>query len=365
MIIPSNRAPILSVATNLGGSNNIIPVSQYAVTHGHQVSVAASEITLNQFRLNSFEPLQLFEPTVEPTECNFDLLRFGAFLLGTTRFPGPENFFMQAAVAHRIPVTVVVDERYRFLDRFRLTKGGHCFPSAICVIDEYSRDLAIEEGVPEGIIHVTGSPAIENISRKITKSLTNESLRWPGDSEPRTRILFVSESHSEDYGESFDSPGRHGEYLGYTELDVRKDIFKAINDLLGRFSVIEKLHPDSSKVPEPLENEKVKWNVVKTDQSIHQFIQKADIVIGMRSFALLEAAVVGATTISYQPNLVGRNNCAAANLDFVKTALNLSDLKELISDAFKKESTSSIANNMCSFSVGSTERVFKTVLRSI
>ena len=35
---------------------------------------------------------------------------------------------MKIASKNNISATVVMDERYRFLDRFRLNNGNYCFP---------------------------------------------------------------------------------------------------------------------------------------------------------------------------------------------------------------------------------------------
>ena len=44
----------------------------------------------------------------------------------------------------------------------RLSNGNYCFPNKICVMDDECMKIATQEGVPKSIIHVTGSPAIEN-----------------------------------------------------------------------------------------------------------------------------------------------------------------------------------------------------------
>lgn len=356
---------LLCVATNMGGVNNVIPICERALAVGHSASIVASEITAGRFRSSGLEPLQFFNPALEPEYCSFELDHFNAFVLGTTRFPGPENFFIQAGVEKNIPVIVLMDERYRFIDRFRLTKGGYCFPDALCVMDSFSRNLAIEEGVPKDIVHVTGSPSIELLSRKYAVCEAESTGDWPESSKGSFRILFVSESHSEDYGDAPNRSGMHGDYLGYTELDVRADLFNVLLGLTGRFDVVEKLHPDSDLIPEPFVNPTVQWTVVKNDIPLHRLITAADLVVGMRSFVLLESAVMGARVISYQPNLIGRNDCAAVNLGFVSHVGHQLKLHDLIRDAMMNSSDGAKAIEANFLFEGATKRVFEVIMKSI
>ena len=358
-------AELLCVATNLGGVNNVIPICERALESGHSLSVVASELTSDRFRSSGLEPMQLFSPEVQPDGCNIELNRYDAFILGTTRFTGPENFFMLAGAEKQIPVIVVMDERYRFLDRFRLMNGSYCFPNALCVMDSYSRNLAIEEGVPENIVHMTGSPAIESLGRKCVASGEEVTGDWPESSNGSFRILFVSESHYEDYGDAPERSGRHGAYLGYTELDVREDLFTVLQELSGRFDVVEKLHPDSRLVPEPFADPICRWTVIKNDIPLHRLITAADLVVGMRSFVLLEAVVMGARVISYQPNLKGRNDCAAVNMGFVTHVGQQSKLRGLIGEAVVNRSDSEDVVDLNLLFEGATKRVFEIIMKLI
>ena len=226
-------------------------------------------------------------------------------------------------------------------------------------MDDECIKIATQEGVPKSIIHVTGSPAIEELLRSLRTDIPVNSP-WPGNGKGR-RILFISESHSEDYGNSVEDPGEHGDFVGYTELTVREDLANILNSLGKEFDVVEKLHPDSLVVPNELNSPNVNWLVMKNDVLLHDLIRLSDLVVGMRSFALLESSLIGKPTISYQPNLIGKNNCAACNLGLAHGVTSYKQLKNLIENKLYKNNTINL-DNLKSSSTGAIERIFRLTL---
>jgi len=137
-------------------------------------------------------------------------------------------------------------------------------------------------------------------------------------------ITFLSETHSTDYGHD-DKGGPLGSYIGYTEKTVREDIFNILKNLNFKCIVIEKLHPNDLNVYDELGDEHIKWKTVKDVDSSELFLN-SDMVVGMRSVALLESVLFGCNTVSYQPNLKGEQVCTAVNLGHVQCCNEKTDL---------------------------------------
>ena len=104
--------------------------------------------------------------------------------------------------------------------------------------------------------------------------------------------------------------------------------------LLGLFSqaehptlLINKIHPagEMRDFQQPVQGN-VQLKVVK-NCNLSPLMFHSDLVVGMRSIALLEAALLGCPTISFQPGLIGEQRCTAVRLGLVPSAL---DEKEFV-----------------------------------
>ena len=70
---------LLIVATNLGGSNCIIPICKLAMNKGCDLTVIASNATVNRFIRAGFQPNYLLNPAIEPIKVDLNPEEFDFF----------------------------------------------------------------------------------------------------------------------------------------------------------------------------------------------------------------------------------------------------------------------------------------------
>ena len=146
-------------------------------------------------------------------------------------------------------------------------------------------------------------------------------------------VTFISETHAADYGTSPDSPGPLGPFIGYTEETVLDSVLNVLRELKSPVLLVEKLHPSaeinkrSLVIPENVDL----YSVRETD--LLALLWYSDIVIGMRSMALLEASILGCeAVVSFQPKLIGPERCTAVRLELVQKLESEEDLKSWLAN---------------------------------
>jgi predicted glycosyltransferase len=108
------------------------------------------------------------------------------------------------------------------------------------------------------------------------------------------------------------SSGSHGSFLGFHEDMVREDLVRILSKQ-SNVVVVEKLHP-SEQTKHPPKGMEACWHTVEGKEPVDPLLWYADVIVGMCSKTLLEAAMFGRRPISYQPNATNTNKCTAARL---------------------------------------------------
>jgi len=93
-----------------------------------------------------------------------------------------------------------------------------------------------------------------------------------------------------------------------------------------RCAVVEKLHPGAVEMPPPPAGA-LAWQTVAR-APLWPLLWHADLVVGMKSMALLEAALMGHRPLSLQPNLQGADRCTAARLGLADRAATEDELAD-------------------------------------
>jgi hypothetical protein len=201
----------------------------------------------------------------------------------------------------------------------------------ICCPDEQAYQEAIEEGLPSAQLQVTGSPVFaatfdrQEKFRKISPK--RPSITCPSEAGPV--IVFLSEIiHQSSELHSPPELVKSGQSdPGYTEHSVREDLKDILKATFRTCTVIEKLHPSAQ--PETysvLASPGVDWRATQ-DADLDSLFWWADLVVGMRSAALIEARLLGTPTISFQPNLIGKNRCTAVRKRLIPCFSTKNDLQ--------------------------------------
>jgi hypothetical protein len=310
---------LIFCATDAGGARNVAPVAARAARLGLAMVVVASETT---------QPLFAEAGVAATLVADMDNLFTGhptALVCGTARPGALETRMLAAAAAHGLRSVAVLDEWYGFRLRFCDAAGQlGVWPTIICCPDAVALAGAVAEGLPADVLVATGSPALAATADRIAAMAAAAPARpecW--SDEQRPTLLFLSETHATDYGDGPGTRGPLGPWLGYCERDVRADLGAAT--ATGRWSVVEKLHPsDRSQPPPPLPGPEV-WQA-QARVPLWPLLWHAGGVVGMRSMGLLEAAMMGHRPLSYQPNLLGRDDCTAVRLGLADSARSVDDV---------------------------------------
>lgn len=244
-----------------------------------------------------------------------------AVICGTTRFISPDRMLIPLARATGVWTLVVFDEWFNYRYRFENpdTNEFEYLPDAIALQDKQAKEEAVLEGMPKEICYVTGSPALAELTKK-AQEFSNVPPDLPDflvDNDNRRIITFLSETHAADYGTCLDSPGPLGTFIGYTEDTVLESVLNVLERLKTPVVLVEKLHPSteihkpSLAIPENVDL----YSVRETD--LWSLLWYSDVIIGMRSMALLEAHIFGCETVSFQPGLTEPEHCTAVRLGLI------------------------------------------------
>jgi hypothetical protein len=314
---------VLAAAQEVGGANALAPVI-HELRRRHNLSV---EVLASGKAAMVFSGAGIQHRTVGDT--SHDKLRGllveiapRALLLGTAWGPSLDKALLRAAQGLKIPSLAVLDMWSNYRERFLAPASGEqLLPTKIAVMDKLAFDQAVEAGLPSSTLAITGQPYLETLAKRIKSQelaaqasllrqewlATAKRVQGAGDHppnpEPRTRlVLFASEAIARDFG-----PGS-SYYRGYTEVDALEGLVEALQEVECRTSLamrlVVKLHPEQS--PEsfhlgPLA--KRRGLILVSNQPPWPCILAADVVVGMTSMLLLESAIAGRPTLSFQPGV--------------------------------------------------------------
>ncbi|MEO8449706.1 MAG: hypothetical protein ABI647_07955 [Gemmatimonadota bacterium] len=284
---------ILSVAGDAGGTDAIAPVL---------AALAASPNTDVQVVAGPFAALSLRRAKVAATAVDGALPRFVAqawieesqpdlLLVGTSWGRARiEPAFVTAARSVGCPTLTVLDYWSNYRARFADETGALSnLTDTIAVMDEQAREEAIADGLPADRLVVTGAPHYEHLLT-ITDRIRGERIRDRYKIGANDRlVLFVSQPLEALYGSA----------LGYTEHDVLDLVSAAVPSLMppagGRTVFAVRRHPRE----EPTDYSHTIIDASGGDSL--DWILAADLVVGMNSAVLLQAALIGRPTVSVQP----------------------------------------------------------------
>ena len=202
-------------------------------------------------------------------------------------------------------------------------------PDVVCCPDEQALKEAVAEGLPAECLRITGSPALSSLVKKREAYHSDDSSRINefDRTYPRPFVTYISEELS-DRRPGVSSDNNKSENIShYDEKDIRNDILQALLDQYPCCTVFEKPHPRfESNVCLPISNENIHWLVIENEE-LQNLCWWSDIVIGTKSMGLLEAALLGTPTVSYQPDAYGNISCTAVRKGLIPCYHNTDDLK--------------------------------------
>lgn len=194
------------------------------------------------------------------------------------------------ATRHRgLRSVALIDHWTRFVERFTESAPFDRLPDVIAVMDDSVRSDLIALGCPTEQIAVTGQPALDDLlDGRMEDSMIARS-RW-GATRGERVLLFVSEPLEKDMGPS----------APFSEADVLAIVLRASGGLVDR--VVVRPHPREVLDTIAALVSTSPRAMLDTATPPSTAIAGADVVIGMGSIMLLEAAIAGLPVLSVQPS---------------------------------------------------------------
>ena len=246
-----------------------------------------------------------------------------------------EHLWRKAAIKENVKMISFIDHWTSYIERFSFN-NEIIFGDEVWVVNEIAKKEAIEAGIHEELITVSGNPyykKVKNFHPKISKEDFFNSLRL--DIHKKV-ILFVSD----DIKRSFPSDEKGNCVLGFDEYTVLSDIIiglKTIDTDLQDFQLVLKLHPksDVNKFKHLLSDMPQNLNVIAVKDcdslTINYF---SDYIIGMFSNMVIESCIMGKKILRVQTGQLFNDIMKFKNLRG-KVVIERDDLKGGINNFLK------------------------------
>ncbi|MGB8951794.1 MAG: hypothetical protein WCC06_03910 [Candidatus Aminicenantales bacterium] len=249
--------------------------------------------------------------------------RANVLLTGAGAYNQIEHTCRLAARANSIPGIAVLDYWFEYEARFHRTHDGttvESYPGIVCALDNLSREGLLAAGLKPEQVVVTGGPNLEETLHwwEDIDADRSAALRVKyGITASELSIVFFSEPYyTAPQGLPLTGPGGlfradGTPVFGYTASEILKMV---ITSLLSsslqaqrRVHLLVKPHPLEWQEALRLQAMQAQSEWLKTDflDEAHpkELMAASDVVIGMSSIALLEAALVGKLALSVQVGL--------------------------------------------------------------
>ncbi|MEK6556689.1 MAG: CDP-glycerol glycerophosphotransferase family protein [Candidatus Margulisiibacteriota bacterium] len=354
---------LLLFSRDPGGANTIIPLVQPLEQKGYSVSLYGKDISLRKYQdhgllgKNICETLERIEP-VEVTSflksLNVDLV-----LTGTSSDDFTEKYLWQSAQQLGIPSAAIIDQWMSYgmrFSRYGLSEYRQYaqkpsidfLPSRIFIMDKLAKNEAIAEGLPPDKLVVTGQPYFETLMKKASTIHPTGEIKSRHLIDPDTAlIVFASEPIMETYHDQEQSTCARG-YDQYSIFSALLDGLEEVHaNSLHKFVLLIRLHPKEKKdsINRILEERAMPFRVIVGDESEPFCLMKeSDLIVGMSSMFLIEAALLGRPILSVQIGLNQKDPFVLSRMGLTKTVLDKQSLGDQIKEALTK--TNTIAYNL-------------------
>jgi hypothetical protein len=293
---------VLACAGDAGGAEAIAPViTELRSRAGVEVEAWAYGPAIGIFERAGLQPVAVARDTSPfPSRT---IGRADAILLATS-VAGDEHEKALAAAAREagVPSVAVLDYWSAYGDRFGVV------PDRVAVIDERMAEGLAAAGVPADRIVVCGAPQHDALAELAPLDPARRAaLRAQAGAGPGDRlVLFASQPLRAQYGDA----------LGYDEATVLEALGAALASVPRPVRLVVRPHPrepDPARLPAGA--------VLVRDGERLDWVRAADLVCGMTTALLLEAALLRCVTLSLQPGLAG--------VDTLRVAVPVTDPQEV------------------------------------
>lgn len=229
---------------------------------------------------------------LDADKTSFNITGADLVFTGTSFGDSIEKRIITMAKAKNIPTISIIDFWTDYTPSFSDSETGNLkyLPDYILVVDEVMKKEMILNGFPPDKIFITGNPCFDSFSG-IIQSETNKDL-----------IAFFSQPFSEILKNSNKD---YKDYTKFDEVQVFEDIVKALEKIDLNKKIIINFHPRTKrfdKFDKIIKNSKLE---IKKEKKLYNknLIEKSEIIAGINSVVLFQAAMRGKKVLSYQPGL--------------------------------------------------------------
>lgn len=296
---------VLALAGDPGGARAIAPILRALQERGCKLVVFAYRQAVAVFAEEGVSCQLLDEPlSFANVQALFET-HSPQLLLTATSCNGLdfERLFWREARARAVPIFVQMDFWCNYRMRFENEAGMlENLPDQIGVMDTRAVREMVAEGFSLERLVITGQPAWDALlqwpieARRLARTRVRASL---GSDDGERLLVFVSQPLEAFHRETGDTrPLLFSEHRVLGEVLQILDLLRAEQPL----RVLIRPHPREKRAAlEAHAAAYAGWVYVSDDGDRHDVCAAADVVLGMHSVLLFEAALTGVPVVSYQP----------------------------------------------------------------
>ncbi|MBY0353729.1 hypothetical protein K2W90_05175 [Candidatus Babeliales bacterium] len=333
---------ILLFAHDPGGANTIIPLIDL-LKKKYEIVLFGKNMALKRYQEFGYSGKNIAAVISDFTQqAVTDFLSEempDVVVTGTSATDKTEKYLWRSCEKLTIPSCAILDQWMNYGVRFSaysidqieayLGHKTHAYvPSKICVMDDYAREQTLAEGIAGSRVIVTGQPYFDLVQER-KKTLSHDhivALRKSLYGEVDILITFASEPLSLVYKDT--------DYLGYTEQIILQQILDVLTVLAQctqkKIVLVIRPHPKEDLLYYHnlvvLPNTPFLRVVVDNAVPGAQAMLMSDVVCGMSSMFLLEAALLNIPILSVQIGLKTEDPFILSRRNFIKTILDKTEL---------------------------------------
>jgi UDP-N-acetylglucosamine 2-epimerase len=191
-------------------------------------------------------------------------------------------------------------------------------------MDELAKREAIEDGIDEERLIITGQPYFETVLENWKNVNSKDVIKAKQNiAHDRFVILFVSEPLSKVYKQA----NHLDHFYGFTEISIFTELITALENVLDKLHqkpiIIIRNHPKED--PESFKIFLKKYKELITVDNVSnafELVKIADLVIGMSSMLLIESAILGKSIESVQIGMKRKDNFVLNRLGITSPITN-------------------------------------------
>jgi hypothetical protein len=347
---------ILTVAHDAGGARAIIPVARELQRRNVAVlgCVAGPAATLWPSECPEVHAVAVPD-SLSLADAVEVIRRDGAtgLLSASGLYNDVEHTFRLAARLANLPSVAVLDSWLNYGERFERVRDGARVasrPDLVCAIDTLSYRGLLEAGFAPEQLCITGAPNLEWSMNICTSAGSERRASWRAVHALRPEdlvVVFFSEpfitgpsgEHFEGAGALLGSDGRS--FFGYTATEILDAALSELVDACERSGrrcqLIVKPHPaehwDPLRTVMERHRSPAVEGLIRTDGTAAEWIGVADVLVGMMTIALLEAALAGKPALSVQiglPESGAEDPCMANALGYTHPIFDREALRRVM-----------------------------------